>query len=257
MFLKAGRACAQDQPPQPSYDSQAEDTLFRLLNQARQENGLPALALDERLANAARAHSALMARNLQLRHQADGEPTLTERLASTNLRFDRVAENVAFSETAENAHDGLMHSPGHRANILSAQSNAVGVGVVRRGSTLWVTQDFAHRLPVLTDEQAEDLAADSFRQLRKSPLAVRVNLPRLRSLACAMSKTGELDTTKALGLPDIRYTVAFTTAEPAELPEGARKLRAQQDISRFAVGACFAASPEYPSGMYWMLMAFY
>ena len=72
-----------------------------------------------------------------------------------------------------------------------------------------------------------------------------------------MPHDGLLQPLAQLGLPDVRYTVAFTTAEPAELPEGARKLRAQQDISRFAVGACFAASPEYPSGMYWMLMAFY
>ena len=251
------RAHAQGQPAPPAYDVEAEDMLFRSLNQARQENGLPALERDERLREAARAHSALMAQSLKLRHQLDGEPVLSQRLAGTGLRFDRDAENVAFGETAEDTHAGFMRSPGHRANILSTENNAVGIGVVRRGSLVWVTQDFAHRLRLLTDEQAESLAAEAFTGLQKLPPVRRLDLPQLRSMACDMAKSGKLDTSKVLGLRDVHYALAFTTAEPGDLPANVRKLRAQGAVERFAMGACFAVSPEYPGGMFWMLMAAY
>lgn len=249
--------CAQERPQQPSYDSAVEDALFQSLNQARQEHGLPALQKDEHLRAAAREHSLRMARKLQLSHQLDGEPALTQRLLGENFRFDRDAENVAFSEAVEDIHPGFMRSPGHRANILSPLYNSAGIGVVRLGSTLWVTQDFAHRLPYLTDEQAENLIADTFGRLAKLPAVKRFSLEQLRRAACAMAKADKLDTSKVLQIKDIRYAVAFTTAAPAELPENVRKLRAEEEVSHFAAGACFAATPQYPAGMFWVLMAFY
>lgn len=84
-----------------------------------------------------------MASRQTLSHQLPGEQILRKRLALSGLRFHTDGETVAFNQSAEAAHQGLIHSPPHRAIILSPEYNAVGVGVVERDGTLWVTEDFA------------------------------------------------------------------------------------------------------------------
>lgn len=42
-----------------------------------------------------------------------------------------VGENVGFAGTLEGVHNALMNSPGHRANILRAGNDQVGLGVAR------------------------------------------------------------------------------------------------------------------------------
>ena len=46
-------------------------------------------------------------------------------------------------EEVERSHQGLMNSPGHRANILHPEVTLVGVGMVCADGFLWVTQMFA------------------------------------------------------------------------------------------------------------------
>ena len=58
------------------------------------------------------------------------------------MHFDVSGENVAVNTTAAGAHKGLMGSPPHRANILYPRYNAIGIGVLRAGQQIWVTQDF-------------------------------------------------------------------------------------------------------------------
>src|SRR5690349_23448462 len=106
-----------------SFDPAAEQRIFELLNQARTQRGLPALEANAQLQEAARAHSQLMASRQRLSHKLSGEPAAGERLAATGLHFDRDGENVGLNQSAEGAHQGFMHSPGHRANILSPDYN--------------------------------------------------------------------------------------------------------------------------------------
>ena|SRR5579864_770680 len=121
----------------------AEQQLVQLINQARSQQGLPPLPRNGQLQQAARAHSQLMASQQTLSHQLRSEPILRKRLALTGLRFHTDGETVAFNQSAEAAHQDLMHSPPHRAIILSPEYNAVGIGVVERDGTLWITEDFA------------------------------------------------------------------------------------------------------------------
>jgi uncharacterized protein YkwD len=65
--------------PSPSFDSQAEQQLLQLANEARKRAGAPALHLDEGLTTAARTHAEVMAQQGQLSHQFDGEPSLPNR----------------------------------------------------------------------------------------------------------------------------------------------------------------------------------
>jgi uncharacterized protein YkwD len=105
---------------------------------------LPALAWDKRLAAAAQKHAQLMADRNQAEHQLRGEDPLARRLAIVN--WDACGENIAINSNITRAHNWLMHSPPHRANILSREYNTVGIGVVWKGNQVWVTEDFARRL---------------------------------------------------------------------------------------------------------------
>jgi hypothetical protein len=242
------------------FDSQAERQLVQMLNQERARAGLPSVKVDDRLTQAARAHSSLMAQADQLTHQLAGEPTLPKRLAATHLRFNNDAENVAYNYSVQAAHDGLMRSPPHRANILSPKYNTVGVGVVRSGDRLWVTQDFAYRLEEYTRDEAEDAIIAAFERERRHaddrPAPV-VRQPELRRMACAMAKQGQLDTRTLLGLPDVQAAVVFTESDPTKLPSDAVKMAHDRDVKRFAIGACFADGEKYPSGAWWVVMCFY
>lgn len=249
-------------PADGRFDSAAERELVRLLNQARADAGLPALAVDDRLTQAARQHSLLMAEKGALSHQFPGEPPTVQRLVATGIRFNAEGENVAFdSGAAADAHAGLMNSPPHRENILSPKYNAVGVGVVRKGELLYVTEDFAHRLEEYSPTQAENAAAEAFAALRKratARAASRVPLPMLRNLACTMAKQDQPNARGAAGsLPQARYVIAYTQSEPQMLPANAVQLSSNPDIKEFAVGACYATTERYPSGTWWFVMAFF
>jgi uncharacterized protein YkwD len=59
------------------------------------------------------------------------------------VRFRTAGENLALAPTLDIAHNGLMNSPGHRANILRPQFGRLGIGILDGGRAgLMVTQKF-------------------------------------------------------------------------------------------------------------------
>src|SRR5215831_12405510 len=142
--------------------SPPEQQLFQVLNSARERNGLEKLEWNAKLATAAQAHAEELARHGDLSHVFPGELPLEQRVGATGERFDAVAENVAATDNVDDAHVGLMNSPGHRANILSPKYNALGIGVVKVGSRVYVAQDFAHVLPVYSRERFREEVVAAF-----------------------------------------------------------------------------------------------
>jgi len=241
-------------------DASAEEQILRLLNLARARQGLTSLKLDPKLQDAARQHSGLMAEKNQLSHQIGDEPVFTRRMESAGAQFSSAGENVAFNQTAEAADEALMKSPPHRANILSSKFNSIGIGVVRKGGNLWVTEDFAREFEKLTEQQARDRVLAAFQQARREAGGAPVKFvkePKLQAIACRMAQTGELATHDALNVPGIHHVAAYSDSDLSNLPTGARRLAADFSISRIAVGACFASSAKYPPGMYWAVIAGY
>lgn len=240
-------------------DSGARE-LFELLNQARAQQGLKPLEWDDQLATAALKHSELMAKSGKLSHDFPGEPKLMQRLANSGLRLDRSGENVAYDSTVQGAHEGLMHSPPHRANILSAEYNAVGVAIVSAGGMLYVTEDFAHVLPETSDVDASNVIQARFAVVRKKAGASRLAYEpnsRVQSLACSMAQKDQLVTQPALSLPGARYAVAYTATQPDQLPTTVARYRDVRDVDHYSVGVCFARSPNYPAGVYWVLLVLF
>ncbi len=243
-----------------AFEEDAESELARLLNQERQKRGLEPLHIDQRLQKAAREHSLRMANQHLLSHGLAGEPELPQRVANAGIRFDRSGENVAFGPAVGQVHDGLMKSPPHRANILSPDFNAVGVGVVLRDGLLWVTQDFAHRLEFHTAGEVETMLARRFDQARREAgrkPARRERIPGMEEAACSMAQKGKLDTSQARALFGGRAgAAAFSGADLSDLPSDWRKVVAMPELTRYAVGVCFRESAQFPSGGYWAVLVF-
>ena len=58
---------------------------------------------------------------------------VASRLNEAGVDYLVVGENLAYAPSVNLAHQGLMNSPGHRANILSADFGKVGIGVIDGG----------------------------------------------------------------------------------------------------------------------------
>ena len=241
----------------PAFDADGEAQLVDLINQAREEQGLPALAVDARLTQAARKHTQLMVEHSELTHQFPGEPPPQNRISNEGVPSDAEGENVDLDRTIAGAHDALMHSPPHRANILSPDYNAVGVGVISSGSEIYVTEDFARRLPQLSEPQAEaavQAAIDRYEKAHGFQAPARKPETKLRRMACDMALNDALDLTPASRLPGVHDVFAWTAGDPSKLPNGIDRLLKGGLPGGYSLGACFAPSVSHPGGLYWLLM---
>jgi uncharacterized protein YkwD len=256
--LKAAAATSPNIPPL-NFDTDAEQTLLELANQARAQAGAPGLTLDAGMRQAARIHAEAMFAARQLSHQFDGEPSLPQRLAAASrTQLDQEGENVALDFDAERGHQHLMVSPPHRANLLNPAYNVVGLGVVRSGDRLYIVQDFGHALPTYSLAEVKDRIAATVAQTRRQtnqPAFVRRDLPTANAAACSMAQADKLGTSPVHQLAQ-RYTVlAYTSLRPERLPDNAYQLFGSRVLRSFSVGACYARSETYPSGAYWVVLS--
>jgi uncharacterized protein YkwD len=237
--------------------SQREQQLFDLVNREREKAGLNKLEWSDRLAQAALAHSRLLAENRDLSHQFAGEAPLQQRVGATGLRFNSVAENVAAAPAVAVAHKGLMESPGHRANILHQDYNAIGIAIVERDRELFVTQDFAHTLVSYSEKQFRDAVVAGFNHARRARGLAPVNVvidPRLRRSACAQ----DLHTDKMiLDMPGATGLLVFSLSEPGALPDDLRKFAADKTVERLGIGVCLQTGGQNGFSKFWIVAAFY
>jgi hypothetical protein len=240
-------------------DTASEQQIFESLNRERSSRGLSALALDDRLTEVARNHSAEMAQRHAISHQFAGEPDMTARIVASGVHVKSVGENVAASPTAETAHDALMHSPPHRENILHPKFDHVGIGVVREGDVLYVTEDFATSVEGYSTAEAEQLILRSIRKLREQsgakPLK-SVASPKLHALVCEMAREDLLSMAKLRTLPSVSTTVVFTTADLSESNKALAPLKTASGSS-MSVGACYSSSASHPIPTYWVAVVTY
>lgn len=127
----------------PKLRPDLEAQMLKLLNEERETEGLAPLVADTALRGVARGHSVDMFARGYFSHITPDSLDPFDRIRAGKIRFRTAGENLALAQTVRIAHDGLMNSPGHRANILRPQFGRVGIGILdggRRG--LMVTQNF-------------------------------------------------------------------------------------------------------------------
>jgi uncharacterized protein YkwD/uncharacterized membrane protein required for colicin V production len=119
-----------DNPPAVPPD---EDGMLALVNQERTGRGFVALQMDDSLRAVARAHALDMFQRGYFAHVTPEGIDPFQRMDAAGIHYRTAGENLALAPTLQVAHDGLMNSPGHRANILNTQWIKVGIGVLDGG----------------------------------------------------------------------------------------------------------------------------
>jgi uncharacterized protein YkwD len=124
--------------------SPALQQVVDLTNQHRADAGLPALTVDQRLVNAAQAHSDDMAVHDTMSHTGSDGSNPGQRITAAGYSWRAWAENVAAGyPDAPSVDQGWWNSPGHRANMLSTSITQIGVGLAYSASGVpYWTQDY-------------------------------------------------------------------------------------------------------------------
>lgn len=115
-------------------DPQSESGMLSLLNKERSDRHIKVLTSDENLRKVARQYAREMFEYGFFSHtsKVDGSTAL-ERASRERIIFQVIGENLAFAPDLYLAHQGLMNSEGHKANILSTDYGRVGIGVIDGG----------------------------------------------------------------------------------------------------------------------------
>jgi uncharacterized protein YkwD len=248
-------------PASSNEDSAAERELLGLANRDRREAGLPPLRADQSLAAAARTHAQLMVANAHLEHQFSGEPSLLQRIAQASaLRLDRAGENIADDSCASGAEDSFMHSPPHRRNLLDPGFNVAGFAAIRSHGHLYVVQDFGHEVSDRTVAQTRELVSHAVNDVRREAGLVALSQyapAKLDDRVCSVAQAGLPNARLLQTAYDNRRIITYTQSRPEILPQAALNLLRDRQLRQFAVGACFARSATYPTGMYWVAILLY
>jgi len=210
--------------------SDDERQLFDAVNRERAAQSLAALQWDEALAKAARLHAHRMAFYNIVEHQLSGEPDLEARLAEAGARFAAIAENIGVAASPQVVHDGWMHSPGHRGNILSPKMTAVGIAAVRTNVGMFAVEDFSFSVSNLSLEEQEKkvsaLVTQAGWRVAGSPEDAR------KSCETDQIATG-------MRYREI-YLVRFETSDLSQIPEEVERKMRSKPFRNVIVGACQA-----------------
>ncbi|MFY9586956.1 MAG: CAP domain-containing protein [Actinomycetota bacterium] len=124
--------------PAASALTTVESCFYSATNAERASRGVKKLALYSDLTSNARHHSQDMANDGTIYHNSH----LGSEIGGN---WWALGENVGMGPDCNSIQNAFMSSPGHKANILDTDYNQVGVGVVIKDETVYVTVVFAGR----------------------------------------------------------------------------------------------------------------
>lgn len=107
-----------------------EKEMFDLVNNERRKNGLPEYKVDVEVTKIARIKAKDMSDNNYFSHSSPTYGSPFDMLKQFGVSYIYAGENIAGNSTITGAHNSLMNSSGHRANILSSKYDAIGIGIV-------------------------------------------------------------------------------------------------------------------------------
>jgi hypothetical protein len=207
--------------------------LLTLANKARAADGAGPLKWDPALAAAALQHCLRMAAEGTISHQYAGEADVTARAGQAGAHFSIVEENIAVGSGPTDpleTHQGWMHSPGHRANLLNREVDSVGIAVVVRRGVTYSVADYSRAVAVLTQVEVE--AAVSNLLHARGPFIVQ---DRTEARAyCALPESS-----KNQGFNNRPgYRLRWQNSDPGHLPSEFLHVLDSGDYSHAQVGSC-------------------
>jgi uncharacterized protein YkwD len=136
--------------PSINQTTETERRAFEATNEMRARNGFSPLSWDSDLCRMARAHSEKMARLGFFAHETPEGLRLKDRARAAGIRFKVIGENIAYNQGVDDpgtfAVQRWMISSGHRANMLSREFRASGIGsYAARDGRVYLTQIFIAR----------------------------------------------------------------------------------------------------------------
>jgi uncharacterized protein YkwD len=162
-------AAAPTTAPAPAPAALTEGRLLSLLNGARATAGLAPLAPDPELRALALGHTEDMANNGFFGHVSPTTGPPEDRARRAGLVVAALGENIAQAATPELAHQSLMDSPGHRANMLRPDFTHVGIAAVSLPSqNLIATLVFGRRVSAASLEASPSKMLEAIAALRKA-----------------------------------------------------------------------------------------
>ena len=111
-----------------------------------------------------------------------------------------------------------------------------------------------HRVP------RENAIAEAISRTRRAahlPALTRATDASLRPAVCTMAQQDHLGTRSMHELAQRYSMVSYTNMHPEILPASATNLLENRAIKNVAVGACYARTDTYPSGVYWIGLELY
>jgi len=116
-----------------SVDRNSEQAMLVMVNQERAKQGIAQVVFDEQLAEVGRRHCEDMFERGYFSHDTPEGLSPFDRMTQASITFQAAGENLALAPDVNIAMQGLMNSPGHKANILSSDFGKVGVGAIDGG----------------------------------------------------------------------------------------------------------------------------
>ena len=252
-----------DNPPADAGD--AERRLLALVNRDRQAASLAPLFWDDKVAAVARAHSEEMRATKVVAHISPTTGSAADRVRAAGIKTAVVLENVARAYGVGEAHDGLMNSPGHRANIMSASATNIGIGVVFGDEVsgrreMFLTQVFIRVPPKIDPGQAADAVRARFGQA--VPAA---NEARLTSIAQQLADALAAGKTREQAWPAVRQQVdalgpgytrigSVVTAVADLNAIDAKTLLADAKPDELGIGVAQGTHPDIGEGAIWVVV---
>jgi hypothetical protein len=128
-------------PASAQADTTSDEAAFvAKLNDLRSSKGLPPLQVNANLVAKARDWSAGMAAAGRIWHS-----TLSDGVTEN---WRKLGENVGMGGSVDGLHRAFVNSPHHYDNLVDPAFGHVGIGIVMKGSTIYVTQVFMQLMPV-------------------------------------------------------------------------------------------------------------
>jgi uncharacterized protein YkwD len=246
---------------------EAEKRMVELINRDRARHDLPPLEVDDRVTAVSRAHSADMLETGIVGHISPNTGSAADRAKAAGIRSALVLENVARAYGLTEAQDGLMNSPGHRANILSRQATHVGVGIVLGKEVagrreMFITQVF---IRVASEINPDEIAAAVSKKVRaRRSLAGDAWLDEVaRDFAGRVAAGTPTPEAAARASEKLRTrpnafrgvtTVATTVADVSAFDPG--QALADESVSHFGIGVAQGDHPELGDGAIFIVVLF-